>query len=535
MMKKMKRLLSIALTLVMILSMIPAAAAVELAELVGENGTINYVSFGASNANGYGLAGYLDEDVTAANKYEYNVYGYQRMPVGSYPYLIAKALAGGENAELDYEEYNGDLLDGQPFKGVHVDQLSMSSMRMEELRVLLDEDYNGDTYTAWRFYDNGKIYTGGSNHDPENKLECEKWFYGAGKLAAGQGLEGIEFIEDEGRMVPDATQEEQDEALAALRVATAAAVENADLITIDMGINNFGVYMSMQTGASPDFDETVTNVDPEIGAQYEVAKSYVRAMIAEKMPELGAVVEANETLIDSLAYALVGYCHSFDVVMEKIRALNPDATVVVATIQNLLTGLSMEFNGQDVPVGDLFSLVINAANTYTAVLSPYCEDYYYANVSEEGRVEFFVDQIMAYGGDSEFIDPDFIDCYNVYDNDLKAEEQITGMVAGYLAANVIQPGLSEIFSYVATIYGSQDVNELLAKYLADGETFVDGENFSEASTVIGRYVGVGAISDIEGAYVLETMKGAPSALSVTKLTNHSALDGISKIDNTSAK
>ena len=270
-------------SLLLVVAFMLGTCSTALAATIGNgNDVINYVSFGASNANGYGLAGYLDEDVTAANKYEYNVYGYQRMPVGSYPYLIAKALAGGENAELDYEEYNGDLLDGQPFKGVHVDQLSMSSMRMEELRVLLDEDYNGDTYTAWRFYDNGKSYTGGSNHDPENKLECEKWFYGAGKLAAGQGLEGIEFIEDEGRMVPDATQEEQDEALAALRAATAAAVENADLITIDMGINNFGVYMSMQTGASPDFDETVTNVDPEIGAQYEVAKSYVRAMIAEK-------------------------------------------------------------------------------------------------------------------------------------------------------------------------------------------------------------------------------------------------------------
>ena len=64
-----------------------------------EDNTINYVSFGASNTNGYGIRGYLPEEVTAdplaADKSKLNVYGYERAPETAYPAQIVAAL---ENA-----------------------------------------------------------------------------------------------------------------------------------------------------------------------------------------------------------------------------------------------------------------------------------------------------------------------------------------------------------------------------------------------------------------------------------------------------
>ena len=69
-----RRLLSMLLVLTMLLSLIPTAVFAVEVEDSDNDGTINYVSFGASNVNGYGLAGYLDEDVTAANKATANVY-----------------------------------------------------------------------------------------------------------------------------------------------------------------------------------------------------------------------------------------------------------------------------------------------------------------------------------------------------------------------------------------------------------------------------------------------------------------------------
>ena len=99
----------------------------------GENKTLNYVSFGASNVNGFGLEGYLPENVTDfGQKDQYNVYGYKRAPEGSYPARL-----------VEYFTSKGYT--------VNLDQLAMSSMRAEEVRVLLDNTYAGDAYTDWRF------------------------------------------------------------------------------------------------------------------------------------------------------------------------------------------------------------------------------------------------------------------------------------------------------------------------------------------------------------------------------------------------
>ena len=116
--------LALVLAICMVIGVIPATAfAAE-----SESDVLNYVSFGASNANGYGLSGYMPAGTTAANKDTANVYGYMRMPVGSYPYLLAEAMneaLGGEKAS-----YNGNLKESQPFTKVHVSQMAMSSMRM---------------------------------------------------------------------------------------------------------------------------------------------------------------------------------------------------------------------------------------------------------------------------------------------------------------------------------------------------------------------------------------------------------------------
>ena len=57
-----------------------------------ENDTINYVSLGASQTNGYGMRYYLPEEVYAdpytANKDELNVYGYQSKVDAAYPALV---------------------------------------------------------------------------------------------------------------------------------------------------------------------------------------------------------------------------------------------------------------------------------------------------------------------------------------------------------------------------------------------------------------------------------------------------------------
>ena len=129
-----------------------------------EKEDFNYVSLGASNVNGYGLHGYNFEGVYEA-PFEKNVgnrYGYKMDTPGAYPTLIKEELE---------KTYN-----------VNYDLIAMSSLRAEELHLLLNNDYWGDSYTDIWFYD--------TNGDGNSS----NWSYNAGlyewQLRAEAGLEG---------------------------------------------------------------------------------------------------------------------------------------------------------------------------------------------------------------------------------------------------------------------------------------------------------------------------------------------------------
>ena len=350
-----------------------------------------------------------------------------------------------------------DLRNDQPFTNVHVDQLAMSSMRAEELRFLLDTTYPGDNYTDWRFYD-----VNGDGDDSEGN-----WF---------------------GKAETD---------INALRNIYINAIDNADVITYDLGINNFGVFMNRAMSGKVDLDFSKTN--PELAEVY----NEVKKQILSESGEMSEMLSEMEGMLDALAFTLVGFCTSFDATMAKIFELNPDVKVVVVGIQCLLTGMDMTVPGFDetLPLGELFEAVINMANTYTAVISPYAEKTLYADVSADGRVEFFVDQLLNYNGDPSTLDKDMIDCYNVYDDDLFASTQIEGLVNGFLAG-LVKEGLADIIGYMPAIYGTSDEKPLLAAFLADG-----ANNFAKAAEVVpGFEAALGGQAGVDA--VLNTMRAA---------------------------
>jgi len=353
-----KRLLAILLIIAMLVSAAPMVFAAEVTD-TRDDGVINYVSLGASNVNGYGLRGYIqggDEIMDAAAmdwkiKAGANVLGYGSAATESYPLLVANAL------------------------GAKLDQMAISSMRVEEVRILLDNDYYGDSYSDWRFVGDGK------------------WFDIATAHTGGVG------------------------GIAELRADYQAKIANADLVTVDIGANNFGVYISHQLTSNHSYDNDIALTDPGFAEDYEEAKAYVKELVAEYAPQFTELLESYDELIDTMTYALVGFCINFDVVMEKIYELNPDATVVAVSIQNLMNGYKAKVPGVDgvVPLGDLFGALVNAANIYIAVGSPYADRYYCADVRQDGRVEFFLEDLIAYNGDPSTLDINIIDCFNIYD------------------------------------------------------------------------------------------------------------------------
>lgn len=382
---KMTRLLSALLSMVLVLCMVvPYVVMPVSAE--EEKDTFNYVSLGASNTNGYGMRGYITEEELAlllsgqVNKNDVNVYGYERTPEGAYPDLIRDHYA-------------------QIYDNVTVNQLGISSMRVEELRILLDDSYMGDDYSSWRF-------TG-----------SDGWF----KSAEPGGID-------------------------ALRVAYKEKITEADLITVDIGWNNFGVYVCnqlvdyMSTGkykwtadVNGIFD---TEAEKEAAQQ---AKAIIGAYIVNYMGE-GDMANA---LTDIFAYSILGYMHNFDIVMEKIYELNPDAEVVVLGIQNLMHGVNVEIGGNTLPLGDIFGNFVNMANYYSAVCSPYQTKYKYVKAGTNEHVNIFLDSMKSYDGDAKNLDQNVKDCFDYYDDSLFIQTRVD-----YMAAETVNAKFGSVLQFI---------------------------------------------------------------------------------------
>lgn len=388
----------------------------------GAKSDFNYVALGASNMVGYGLHGYNFEYVYEApfEKEKDNLYGYEMDTQGSYTMLISEFLSKDHNVNLY--------------------QLGMSSLRIEELHFLLDETYKGDSYTDAWFYD--------INGDGVSA----NWYHGAAtyewSLLAQNDVAGYDN---------DPTPEEL---LKSLRKSVQNKVANADLITLDLGMNNFGTYM-LNLLANDIFSDDLNDISPEFAEFYTIAKDYVMDVIETYIGDNVISTGMLSQFADTLAYALVGYCINFDESLKEIYALNSDVDLVVVSIQNMMKGLEIVFPGSNVkiPFGDIFGVIVNAANFYTAILSPYASKYFYANVSENGHPEFFFDEIASYNGNPSSLSLNMKDCFDVYDGTLYLKTRIQQMFAvemsekGLVNMDASQGNVSDINSLKAFHYG----------------------------------------------------------------------------------
>ncbi len=360
----------------------------------------NYVALGASNVNGYGLHGYNFEYVYESpfEKAKDNRYGYEMDTPGAYADIIKEKLS---------RDYN-----------VNLHQIATSSLRAEELHFLLDYTYQGDAYTDTWFYD--------TNGDGVSS----NWYLGGAlyewQQCVDKNLEGFDH------------EPTPEELLYNLRTACREKVADADLITIDIGMNNFGTYMLnlISTGV---FSSDLESLNPEIAHYYKIASEYALEIIEETIGDTVMPTSMLKSFADTIAYALVGYCVNFDETIKEIYSLNPDVKIVVVSIQNMLRDLDVVFPGSTirVPFGDIFGTIINAANLYTATLSPYSSTYYYANVSSNGHTEFFFDEVGAYDGNPSSLSTNLKDCFNVYDGSLYIKTRIQQM----FAVNMSKKGL----------------------------------------------------------------------------------------------
>ena len=471
-----RRFISCALVFGMMLGMSTTVFAAQVQD-VNTDGKINYVSIGASNANGYGMRGYLPNEYDPNtglpdwenNVYEVpvlkaglNIYGYQQKVDDSYPDLIAddlEAIFGVGNVERN--------------------ELAMSSMRAEEVRFLIQDDndpnaYPVDPYIKWRFYD-----TTGFNPNLD-----DNWFYFAGRQEYNRTHSDELPMPDASVGYANVTEEHFEKALAALRHAYQDYIATADLITLDIGMNNFGVFLGHEIGSNSYYGHDIANIDPELAKTYEEGKAFVMQLLFDRYEEelRDVPMDLFNEIVDVLAYALVSYCYNFDIIVERIRELNSDAMIVAVSVQNIMKGLSSTLPGTDVtlPYGEMLGIVINAANMYVAGMSANADEYLYADIMEGGHVEFFLDEISAYNGDPATISQNIRDSFDIYDTDLLLKFHVRRTFTELLSDEIEVEGFApsdSVTTYLGKLFGQQikiQDTPLVNLFFAKPEQLPDG-------------------------------------------------------------
>ena len=259
----------------------------------------------------------------------------------AYYVALGDGMTYGEGlaeGELSYVERVAEALGAEDDWYAHAN----SRYRVEELRYLLDRNYKGDGYT---------------------------------KSIGG---------------------------LSQLRNDVQGYVANAEVITINIGVNNFSTYIIEQMmyylendGAvkySYSFDEFA---DADVQDAMENVKGIVMEQLKAAANEEGATaLEMIDYVVDVSTYAMLSYIASFNGMIEAIHALNPDVDLYVVGLYNPAEGekLSISYHGKEetIPVGDVFGALTEMANAYVQILANRNYGYVYVDA---GSPKLLIDQL----------------------------------------------------------------------------------------------------------------------------------------------
>ncbi len=344
---------------------------------INGDGKLTYVTFGDSVTNGYGMEGYRYDDGT-------NPYGFHREVETAHPAIVAEYLSG--------------VFDGE----VELYQMAISGYRVEEFNYLLNTDVVRDEFhnktVAWRapsiVEDWYRKRTDSSMSD-EDKAAMEAYIN--------------QYCVDPS--IDDETELENN-AQAIMANEYCKAVEAADVITLNLGANNFGTFLTWQLGALLGMDYELLDLDFTQFMDENTYKS-VNALLTEMIGGVAGDDEQSAQLVkvlaDTLLYGFLGATSHYDAAVETIYELNPDVQIVTMDVFSMISGITMEGEslGTDIDIIAIYDLFIDLVNLYTRELSPYASKTTHATVSETPEV--FFDLYKNYPNeeypDNQYLDP----------------------------------------------------------------------------------------------------------------------------------
>lgn len=318
------RVLAAALALILLLGLIGPAFAAE------EESAPSYVALGDSMSNGYGLNGYYltlhpedgsectDEGCEREHE-EYGVNGFLQGDTLSWPALFA--------AE----------------KGFALTQLGMSGLRAEDVLYLLTYGSGNPSYA-----DDYTLRAGVEGRFSDERLA---------KLPAMEGSTGVEAV---ARLYQD-------------------SVKEADVITLSLGYNNFGTFLTARLCweiSRMGFDLGGTYYETDLNTLLTQAGETDTAQAMEKLSGLVTTLEEKladpekdqsayhlcKSLIDAGVYSYAGFLIGYQGILDYIARENPDAQVVVLGLGNSMEGVKLAVEGREIDLGGFFGSLIGAAN-----------------------------------------------------------------------------------------------------------------------------------------------------------------------------
>ena len=256
-----------------------------------------------------------------------------------------------------------------------------------------------------------------------------------------------------------------------------SAISEADLITLDLGSNNFANYLLARVAEMFGID---------IGFRWGYADDHFNDLMAENGFEIslpirnritalveqvtdGAVSEdMTAGIVDALLYAYAKYAIGFDQAMEYIYGYNDDVEVIVLGISNLVDGITVSLGDVVVDFGAIYGAFMAIVNEYLISVSPFKDRYEYADLS--GGVESIL-QGMSRG----VIYPELCDeIINLFYADNMLGSQAAGEYIGALAG----------VSYVSAAEARQAYRDQTPSQLTDAvnsvmDTFIKAANYTD--------------------------------------------------------
>jgi len=188
-------------------------------------------------------------------------------------------------------------------------------------------------------------------------------------------------------------------------------VKNADVVSIQIGVNNFATYFVKQlmnyldpakTPYEYDFDQIAEELfdfqdkfsaDEITSAVGTVREAVMEQLLAAAPDEGDIALEFIEYAVEVATYSLLSYVTSFNGMINAIYELNPDVDLYIIGIYNPAAGEVLTYRTEDhvvageliegreieIPVGDAIGAVIELANSYAQILAPRAYNYTYVD------------------------------------------------------------------------------------------------------------------------------------------------------------